>query len=323
MRTKGAPGLLLSMLICAAPLGGGCAQTRHPAEPAAIGVPVSSSAMEAQIDAPGPIEVETVVAADWEIDRGGLINLDHPKAKAAGLVDGPEPLQIYLHGLKHPRRGLWMIDTGIERDLHAAPGKAAIQGLVAAFMNLDAMKIRTDTATWIAGAGEPVRGVLLTHLHVDHVSGMRDVPVGTMLVTGPGEARDSKLENLALQPVIDRALAGKGPTRELRFAPDPDGRFEGVLDLFGDASLYAIHVPGHTAGTTAYLARTPKGPVLFVGDACHTRWGWENGVEPGKFSTDGPRSAVSLEKLRALAARHPRIDVRLGHQPMAPPQASR
>jgi glyoxylase-like metal-dependent hydrolase (beta-lactamase superfamily II) len=54
--------------------------------------------------------------------------------------------------------------------------------------------------------------------------------------------------------------------------------------------------------------------VLFVGDACHTRFGWQHGVEPGTFSTDRAESRISLDALEALAARHPTLDVRLGHQ---------
>jgi len=91
-----------------------------------------------------------------------------------------------------------------------------------------------------------------------------------------------------------------------------------VLDVFGDGTVWALAVPGHTPGSTAYLARTPTGPVLLVGDACHTAWGWENGVEPGKFSADLPKSADSLARLKRLVARHPEIDVRLGHQALPP-----
>jgi glyoxylase-like metal-dependent hydrolase (beta-lactamase superfamily II) len=87
-----------------------------------------------------------------------------------------------------------------------------------------------------------------------------------------------------------------------------------VVDVFGDGTVWALWVPGHTLGSTAYLVRTPKGPVLLTGDACHTRWGWEHDVEPGTFSSDLPRSAESLARLRRLAAEHPAIDVRLGHQ---------
>ena len=112
------------------------------------------------------------------------------------------------------------------------------------------------------------------------------------------------------------ACGSHAPLREWGFETDPSGRFAGVADVFGDASVWALHVPGHSAGSTAYLVRAPKGPVLLVGDACHTAWGWRNGVEPGDFSHDKPLSRRSLEQLQALVRRHPTIDVRLGHQPL-------
>jgi len=37
-------------------------------------------------------------------------------------------------------------------------------------------------------------------------------------------------------------------------------------------------------------------------------------VEPGSFSSDVPRSAESLARMRRLVAAHPGVEVRLGHQ---------
>jgi hypothetical protein len=51
-----------------------------------------------------------------------------------------------------------------------------------------------------------------------------------------------------------------------------------------------------------------------AGDACHTSWGWDHGVEPGTFSKDAEESAASFQTLQNLVKRHPQIDVRLGHQ---------
>jgi hypothetical protein len=51
-----------------------------------------------------------------------------------------------------------------------------------------------------------------------------------------------------------------------------------------------------------------------VGDASHTRWGWEHDVTPGDLTSDLETNAKSLAQLRALVAAHPKIQVRLGHQ---------
>jgi glyoxylase-like metal-dependent hydrolase (beta-lactamase superfamily II) len=281
--------------------------------PAALGVPRRSSDLDAVVDQPGPVTVETVIGADWEVPRAGLINLDHPSAKKAGLVDGPEPIVISFHAIRHPTAGLYLVDTGVERALRDDPENAALSGIVARYAGAEKIKVRTDTRSWLAAHPERVRGVFLTHLHIDHVTGMRDVPREALVYTGPGEASEGSLVNFFVRPVTDAALAGKGDLLEWRFEPDPDGAFEGLVDVFGDRTVWAIFVPGHTTGSTAYLARTPGGPVLLTGDASHTRWGWEHGVEPGTFSSDRPRSAESLTRLRAFVTRHPGIDVRLGH----------
>jgi glyoxylase-like metal-dependent hydrolase (beta-lactamase superfamily II) len=288
--------------------------TSHAAVPSALGTARSCAELDAVVDVPGPITVDTVIGADWAVPRAAVINLDNPKAKEAKLTDGPEPIVVMFHAVRHPTRGLFLVDTGVERALRDDPGHAAVHGIAASFLHVQDMKMRTVTSDWIAAQKEPVRGVFLTHLHSDHVSGMRDVPNDAVVYTGPGEATERGMLNVFVRGLTDAALAGKGPIQEWTFARDAGAEFDGVVDVFGDGTFWAIHVPGHTAGSTAYLARTAAGPVLLTGDASHTLWGWEHGVEPGWFSADKQKSADSLARLEAFVARHPQIDVRLGHQ---------
>jgi N-acyl homoserine lactone hydrolase len=104
------------------------------------------------------------------------------------------------------------------------------------------------------------------------------------------------------------------PLSELEFQPDPDGRSAGVLDLFGDGSVYAISAPGHTPGSVAYLIRSTEGPVLLTGDTCHTKFGWEHEVEPGDFTADQAQNRAALLNLTALQKANPTLRVYLGHQ---------
>jgi N-acyl homoserine lactone hydrolase len=315
MKSTRAPFALALVSVLASLTGGaGCAATSHPTAPATLGVARASSALETVVDLPGPITVETVVAADWEVPRSGLINLDHPRAKAAHLVDGPEPIEIVFHALHHPAQGLFLVDTGVEHAFVTDPDHALIHGVFGTLAHLDKLKVRVDTGSWLARQKEPVSGVLLTHLHLDHVMGMRDIPPGSPIYVGAGDAEEHALMNLLEASLYDRSLEGRGPLREVRFSPDPEGEFEGVLDVLGDGSLWALQVPGHTPGSIAYVARTPDGPVLFTGDACHSAWGWRNEVEPGTFSSNEAKSAVSLARLERFAAKHPRMRVLLGHQ---------
>jgi N-acyl homoserine lactone hydrolase len=155
----------------------------------------------------------------------------------------------------------------------------------------------------------------MTHIHLDHVSGFLDIPKDVPIYTGAHEAEARLFLNLIAQGTNNHLLDGRPALQELQFTKDPDGRFEGVNDVFGDGSFFAILTPGHTAGHTSYLARTTTGPVLLTGDTSHTRWGWENGVEPGTFPAEREPSRNSLRALKALSQRHPKMTVRLGHQP--------
>jgi glyoxylase-like metal-dependent hydrolase (beta-lactamase superfamily II) len=292
----------------------GFAATSHATRRSSLGVARPTTELLALLDQPGPVELETINSADWTVERGGLINLGHPTAKAAGLKDGDEPIQVFFHALRHPQRGLFIVDTGMETALRDAPEKSAMSGLVRGAMHMEKLKVNAPLGEWLAKQARPLEGVFMTHLHPDHITGMADVPAGTPVYTGPGEAAARQFLNAALQGSVDRALAGKPALSEWTFSAEADGLFDGAVDIFGDGSVWALWVPGHTPGSTAYLVRSTKGPVLLVGDASHTRWGWEHDVEPGTFTSDGPRSVESFRKLRAFVAAHPRVEVRLGHQ---------
>jgi len=293
----------------------GCRATTHSVTPSELGRAASTAEFEALLEVPGPIEVETIVAADWEVERGGILDLSDERAKAAGLRGGPEPIQIYLHAISHPAHGLYLIDTGVEEAMRTAPERAAVRGLVAKLGHIDRMQIHVDTRAWLARKAMPAKGVFLTHLHLDHVTGLRDVDARIPVYTGPGEAHARSAMSLVTRRSIDRALEGRPPIREWQFDREVVEGFQGVIDVFGDGSLWALWMPGHTPGSVAFLARTPKGPVLFAGDVCHTSFGWEHDVPPGTFTMDREANAASLGQLRALTKRHPAIDVRLGHQP--------
>jgi len=174
-------------------------------------------------------------------------------------------------------------------------------------MNTKALVLRQSTRQLSNSLGG-VNGVFLTHIHIDHIMGLTDLSAATPVFIGPGDARLSGALNVFTQGTTDRLLKVQGQLREWQY-----GQAQ-VLDVFGDGSFFAIHSPGHTPGLTAYLAMTTQGPQLMIGDATHTRWGWENGVEPGTYSADIPQSAVSLALLADLARRAPEIQVHPGHQ---------
>jgi N-acyl homoserine lactone hydrolase len=295
---------------CVTALSTGCVTTSHPvmagAAPAATVVD-----LDALADTPGPLRVETLVSATWEVERSGLVNLNNAKAIEAGLKDGPAPISIRTHVIRHPTRGTFLIDSGVEEAFRNNPSHALVTGLVANAMHVERLVVQVPTRSL---ATEPIQAIFFTHLHLDHILGVRETSPSAALYVGPGEAQERGFQHLFTRGIVNDALAGHGPLQEWQFAREARARFAGAADVFGDGSFFALHVPGHTPGSTAYFARSTKGGVLFTGDACHTRWGWDNEVEPGTFSSDQPLSRKSLLTLRAFAKAHPAVRVEVGHE---------
>jgi len=292
----------------------GCALSSHPVVQAALGKPSSSEAMEKLIDQPGPIQLETINSADWSVPLAGLLNLKRPAAVQAGLKDRDEAIQIYAHVLHHPQRGNFLIDTGVSQKLLDNPSKAGLNWLIQKVMHIDKIQIHKSTAEILQGMGGKLSGVFFTHLHIDHISGMPDIPKDVPLYIGASESTSTSFKHMFVRGASDQLLRNKQPLQEWHFQPDPQHKFAGIIDVFADGSVFALSVPGHTPGSVAFLIRTTHGPVLLTGDTCHTRWGWEHTVEPGDFTEDNDRNLESLKNLKELVARHPQIEVRLGHQ---------
>jgi len=302
-------GLLLSVVLLA-----GCTSASKSSDPATLGTASSSSSLRAQLASPGPIVLEKILAADWQIDRAGLINLKHERAVQAGLTNGDEPIQIYFYRITHPTFGTFLIDSGIAQSFKQPNSAEQLSWIIKQAMDTSVLIPRQTTGDWLQQTKTKLDGVFLTHLHLDHIFGMPDIPADVPVYIGPGETKVRSFENAFSRGTTNRLLANVKSLQEWQFTSDPDNQLAGVIDVFGDGTLWAVHVPGHTPGSTAFVARTVTGPHLITGDASHTSWGWENGVEPGEFSLDIERSKLSLASLKALAKDFATLKVHPGHQ---------
>ncbi|MED5370110.1 MAG: MBL fold metallo-hydrolase [Myxococcota bacterium] len=279
----------------------GCATPHLPAAPVALeSAPVTSPAPDVTLG------VETHVMASLMLPSAGVLDLQDPKA-----VDYTAPeteVLLLLHLIEHPQHGVFAIDTGVGQ----APGERV--GGVGPLMGAVLKDLEVQESTAEALDGRALAGVWMTHLHSDHVLGLPDIPADVPLWVGPAEGTDRSGQNLLLRPWMkdafgDRALQAVDPAQAQAFGP-----VELAWDFFGDGSLWLLSTPGHTAGSLAIWARTDQGPVLFVGDNSHTRWGWEHDVAPGSYTHDHAGNRESLGVLKELAALDPATRVVFGHQ---------
>jgi len=161
-------------------------------------------------------------------------------------------------------------------------------------------KMRQGLADMGAEPGD-VTAVFLTHSHADHIGAWHLVRASTFHLAATEVPRflgrtghRGWIPRMAA--LLPEDLPGPNEIRIEPFARD-------TVFVFGPDTVRAFSVPGHTAGSTAYLFRG----VLFVGDAMSPRfWGGFN--PPRWFHADD--ADAGARSLAALWPRVARYDVR-------------
>ncbi|TGK87137.1 MBL fold metallo-hydrolase [Leptospira noumeaensis] len=258
------------------------------------------------------IEFQVIKAADWETSLAGLLDLENPKAKAAGLKDRLEPISIYFYLIKHPKYGTFLIDSGVGDIFTKDKNEIPINSIVESQLHFSKLKIYETTKVYLSKNKIDVKGIFFTHLHLDHTLGAYELDRSVPFYVGPGEVTKKQFINLFVQGSTNRLLGENPNLFQLDFGKEPSEI--GVLDFFGDESFYVISVPGHTPGSLAFFIPAKDGAHLVLGDSCHTQWGWKEGVTPGTFTSDHKLNQKSLDYLKRLENTNQLKFVYPGHQ---------
>jgi glyoxylase-like metal-dependent hydrolase (beta-lactamase superfamily II) len=290
-----------------------CSVTSHQTKPKTGLEVMNESKLIQALNTKPIIKFDKIISADWEVARSGLINLKSEKAISSNLKDAPEPIQIYLYSIEHPKFGKFFIDSGVSEVFKKSPNEWPISGMVQSAMNTSKLKIHKTTKELNTSDKSKLNGVFLTHLHLDHILGIYDLPEQTEIFIGKNETSGKRFINLFVQGTTDRLLGNNPNIKEIEFKENNADEFQ-VIDYFGDSSFFILKTNGHTKGSISFLVNSTTGKQLITGDTCHTTWGWLNEVEPGEFTEDQEQNKKSLLYLKRLSEKIKDIKIHLGHQ---------
>jgi N-acyl homoserine lactone hydrolase len=199
------------------------------------------------------------------------------------------PLPINVYVIEH-RDGLVLFDTGQDRASITDPEYFPTGPLLSFLYRMAKFEMAADQtlSVLLKGLGysaADVRTVVLSHLHGDHIGGLREVAQAEMLVS---RAEWDTLSGTwpELAGVMRQHIKLPGlQWRQIEPEPIHDPAlfpFDMGHDLFGDSSLVIVPTPGHTAGSISLIVRRAGKPTLaLVGDLTYAAHLFEHEHMPG------------------------------------------
>ena len=205
-------------------------------------------------------------------DKGKFFS-DTPGIYPPGPGSVTDSCYLIRHG---DQQMLW--DTGFPAKLK---GSSMTMGDMTA-------KMSTTLAEQLAQLGlkpADIDIVGISHMHGDHTGQAAAFPQAR-LVIGKGD--------------FEQSAAEEDPFGPWRGENKPVNATTADVDIFGDGSVVALHMPGHTPDHLTLLVNLASGPVLLSGDLYQSTLAREKRTVP-PFNTDKAQTLASMDKFEALA----------------------
>lgn len=206
---------------------------------------------------------------------------DKPGLYAAGARDVTDSCYLIRHGDE-----LMLWDTGLPAELK---GKNVDMGEMVPHVTktmveqLAALDIKPDEIDIVG----------ISHSHSDHTGQAAAFPHAKLLIGRADYDLAKKPPQQGGPSPIAPWIGGKGGGA-ITFV------VKGEHDVFGDGSVMALHLPGHTPDHMGLLVNLKSGPVLLSGDLYHsTDARQKRGVPP--FNTSREQTLASMDAFEAKA----------------------
>lgn len=227
--------------------------------------------------------------------------------------------------IHHPQRGWGLWDTGyaprMEQETRAWPFWL--------YRRATPLRITPDrsVAAQLPRLGltsADIGWVILSHLHADHIAGLRDFPDAEVILSADAYASVQGRQGLrALARAFIPALLPADLPQRMRLIRDfPDAPLPALgptCDLFQDGSLRLVSLPGHSCGQLGLLAQTAERAVLLAADGAWMLRAVRERRPPHPlthlFIDDARAMRQTLDQLHDFALRCPDVAIIPTHCP--------
>lgn len=234
----------------------------------------------------------------------------------------PRPINVYV--IEH-EKGLVLFDTGQDRRSVTDPNyfpRGVVGHLYGRLAKFDIPEGATLTEQ-LRSLGydiADVRIAILSHLHQDHIGGLRELPESAQVFTSSAELAEVDKRFAVLGGLLRDHIRVPGLTW-VPITPEPIQNhsiapFTHAYDVMGDGSLMLLPTPGHTPGSMSLLLRSQGLPsMLFVGDVTYDAQLLAAHRIPGVGNPAGLHETT--RRINQLAARFPGLPILAAHDPAA------
>lgn len=223
------------------------------------------------------------------------------------------PVSAYL--IEHPQ-GRILVDTGWHREIspkgeYSRMAQIRHLGLAHFLLNQGVLPMGESLVEQLAQRHirpEDIDYVLLTHLHSDHASGLRQLKGARHILVSEEEWQDTKKHS-------ERYVTSmwKGVDIEtFAFAETGQGPVGRSFDLFGDGSVEMIQIPGHTSGLAAVKITHGGKFVLLFADGGYAEKSWKEMIPPGT-ALDEQQAYRSLQWIHDMSQKEDCLESLANH----------
>jgi glyoxylase-like metal-dependent hydrolase (beta-lactamase superfamily II) len=208
-------------------------------------------------------------------------------------------LPIWVMVIEHPE-GIFVVDTGENANIND-PGYFSFAGPMVRWFNTTQYKFKVDREEEIDKqlkalgiSADKVKMVILTHLHLDHIDGLRHFP-NTKIIVNKAEWEKPFGDLPQLYPSWFQP--------ELVELNEQHDVFEKAFYVTEAKDIALIETPGHTWHHCSVILKTEQGHILFGADVCYT----QQQIIDNKYSGANASHKLSKKtysKVRSLCKNH-------------------